>query len=205
MNTFSIIFVCTGNRFRSPLAEAFVRRLTLGLPVSVESFGILNLNDSPALREAIELAHWCGIDLAGHRARQLGSESLEDVDLLLGFERAHIRHAVVESGAPRDRSFTLLEFLALLDDFSPNAPAEVMTRARQAVDHAVARRGGTVRGSRFEVSDPFGRSWKIYRSTAEEVRSLSIALVRSVFGLDEVHGLPALPPKLRRPKRSARR
>jgi protein-tyrosine-phosphatase len=62
METFSIAFVCTGNRFRSPLAEAFVRRLTLGLPVETVSFVTLELEQAPPLDEALEIALWCGID-----------------------------------------------------------------------------------------------------------------------------------------------
>ena len=66
MDSFSIVFVCTGNRFRSPLAEAFVRRLTLGLSVDSESFGVLDLEESPALPEAIALAGWWGLDVSQH-------------------------------------------------------------------------------------------------------------------------------------------
>jgi len=114
VDTFSIAFVCTGNRFRSPLAEAFVRRLTLELPVSVDSYGTLELENAPPLPEAAEIALSCGISLADHRTRYLNNASLEDVDLLLGFEPAHIRQAVVDGQAPRERSFTMRDFVPLL-------------------------------------------------------------------------------------------
>jgi PadR family transcriptional regulator PadR len=110
VDTFSIAFVCTGNRFRSPLAEAFVHRLTLELPVSVGSYGTLELENAPPLPEAAEIALSCGISLADHRTRYLNNASLEDVDLLLGFEPAHIRQAVVDGRAPRERSFTMRDF-----------------------------------------------------------------------------------------------
>ena len=114
MDTFSIAFVCTGNRFRSPLAAAFVHRLTLGLPVRTESYGTLRVEDAPPLPEAAEMAVWCGVSLAEHRTRFVNNASLENIDLLLGFEPAHVRQAVVDAQAPRERSFMLGEFVPLL-------------------------------------------------------------------------------------------
>jgi hypothetical protein len=40
--SFEVVFVCTGNRFRSPLAAALFGRATAGLPVSVSSRGTLD-------------------------------------------------------------------------------------------------------------------------------------------------------------------
>ena len=140
MDTFSIAFVCTGNRFRSPLAEAFVHRLTLELPVSVGSYGTLQIENAPPLPEAVEIASWCGISLADHRTRYLNNASLEDVDLLLGFEPAHIRQAVVDGQAPRERSFTMRDFVPLLPTAGLAAPGEeVVKRARSLVAAAGAR------------------------------------------------------------------
>src|SRR5438128_7342059 len=121
---FSITFVCTGNRFRSPLAEAFVHRLTLGLPVTADSYGTLSLEDAPPLPEAVELALSCGISLSDHRTRYLNKASLQDVDLLLGFEPAHVHQAVVDARAPRERSFTVRDFVALLRAGGVAAPRE---------------------------------------------------------------------------------
>src|SRR4029078_323333 len=95
--TFSIVFVCTGNRFRSPLADAFVRRLTLGMPASTESFGTLESDDAPALPEALELATAYGVALSSHRTRHITDLSLREVDLVLGFEEAHVLRAVVDA------------------------------------------------------------------------------------------------------------
>jgi len=114
LDTFSIVFLCTGNRFRSPLAEAFVRRLTVGLPVTTQSFGTLELEGAPALPEALELGLQCGLDLSSHRTRHLGHASLDQVDLVLGFEETHVRGAVVDAKAPRRRAFTLREIARLL-------------------------------------------------------------------------------------------
>ena len=97
--SFSIAFVCTGNRFRSPLARAFVERLTLGLPIEVVTAGTLEIEGAPVLSEAQELGTWCGVDLSGHRSLPLSKLPLGDLDLVLGFEEQHVRRAVVDAGA----------------------------------------------------------------------------------------------------------
>ena len=83
---FSICFICTGNRFRSPLAQAFVERLTLGLPaqIQISTAGTLESQGAPALPEARQIAVLCGVDLSGHRSQRLSALSLEATDLVIG-------------------------------------------------------------------------------------------------------------------------
>ena len=201
MDTFSIAFVCTGNRFRSPLAEAFVHQLTLGLPVTVGSYGTLPLENAAPLPEAVEIALWCGISLSDHRTRYLNNASLEDVDLLLGFEPAHIRQAVVDAKAPRERSFTMRDFVPLLPAAGLAAPEEeVVKRARSLVAAAGERLAELQNPTMSAMRDPFGGPWKVYRQTASEIRDLSLTLVERLFGVADVHGLPPVPQKLGRRK-----
>jgi protein-tyrosine-phosphatase len=200
LDTFSIAFVCTGNRFRSPLAAAFVQRLTLGLPVSTESYGTLRVEDAPALPEAAEIAVWCGISLAEHRTRYLNDASLENVDLLLGFEPAHVRQGVVDALAPRERSFTLGDFVPLLPAAygPPLSNEEVVGRARALVADAGERSADSTGLRSTSIRDPFGGPWKVYRQTAFEIRELTIALVERLFGVTDSSGLPPVPTKLGR-------
>ena len=154
MDTFSIVFVCTGNRFRSPLAEAFVRRLTLGLPVTTESFGTLELEDAPALPEALEIGLQCGLDLSSHRTRHVGHASLDQVDLVLGFDETHVRRAVVDAKAPRRRAFTLRGIARVLPAAEVFPQEDVILRARQALDQLEEMRGAEPEsGRRDEMPD----------------------------------------------------
>jgi protein-tyrosine phosphatase len=194
---FTLVFVCSGNRFRSPLAEAFVRRLTTGLPVEASSYGTLPLGAAPPLREALKLAPWFGVDLSSHRAREVGAASLGQTDLLLGFEQEHVRRAVVDADAPRDRSFTLPEFVELLEEIG-DVPDGDTRSARRLVGRAASQRAGTQSLVAGSVADPFGKSWSVYRETATEIRELSVRLVERLFGVSGASGLPALPPKLGR-------
>ena len=73
---FSLVFVCSGNRFRSPLAAAVVRQVTPALPVGLTSVGTLNLDGVPPLAEACTVGAGWEVDLSGHRSRALTPAAL---------------------------------------------------------------------------------------------------------------------------------
>lgn len=206
MDTFSIAFVCTGNRFRSPLAAAFVHRLTLGLPVGTESYGTLRVEDAPALPEAVEIALSCGVPLAEHRSRYVSTASLAEIDLLLGFEPAHVQQAVVDAKAPRWRSFTLGDFVPLLPLYGASGgPEEVVERARSLVVAAGERFAASTGKTPASMPDPYGGPWKVYRRTAAEIRELTIVLAERLFGVADVSALPPIPAKVGRTRGILRR
>ena len=72
---FDVVVICSGNRFRSPIAEAVLRREAEGLPVRVRSFGTMDLPTGQALPEAIELAPSYGLDLRSHRSRPVAGRT----------------------------------------------------------------------------------------------------------------------------------
>jgi protein-tyrosine phosphatase len=201
VDTFSIVFVCTGNRFRSVLAEAFVYRLTLGLPVTTASYGTLELKAAPALPEAVQLARSYGLDVAGHTTRCVAGARLAEADLVLGFDTSHVREAVVRAGAARGRSFTIRELARLLDDVTPPDEGGVVPRARRAVELAAALREDQPPRLADDMADPLGSPWKVFSDTAAEIRELSLRLAASLFGVTDAGGLPEAP---RKPLRRAR-
>ena len=113
---FDVVFICTGNRFRSAIGEGLMRRLTEGLPVRTTSAGTLDLGPVGALPEALELGPSLDLDLNEHRARCVSNVDLSDADLVLGFEYHHLAAAVTEGGARRERAFTLPELVTLLEE-----------------------------------------------------------------------------------------
>jgi protein-tyrosine phosphatase len=196
--SFSIVFICTGNRFRSPLARAFLERLTLGLPVEIGTAGTLDIGDRAALREAREIALSCGVDLSQHRSRALRDMSLEGVDLVLGFEEEHVRRAIVDDAAARSRSFRFRELVELLEHVSPVADPSRAERARKAIAAAnELRRSEPSLVTGADVPDPFGRSWRVYRETAAVIRGLSVDLAERLFGVTAAAGLLPVPEKIR--------
>lgn len=177
---FDVVFVCTGNRFRSAIAEALLTRLTEGLPVRATSAGTLDLGSVGVLPEALELAPALGIDLSAHRARCVRDVDLSDADLVLGFEQVHLATAVVDCGAPRERSFTLPELVALLPWDDAPLDGDPVVRARAAVRAAHEARAS--KGRPLELDDPLGGSPEVFRQTAGELRTLTEALTARLFG-----------------------
>lgn len=176
---FHVVFVCTGNRFRSVLAEHRLRRATAGLPVRVSSLGTLEDVGVPALADAVELGMAAGLDLAQHRSRTLRGQDLRAADLVVGFERNHVASAVVEAGAPRKKTFgayELVEILARIE--SPDGPS-LPERARAAVARANAARAESKRAFR-ELPDPVGRGRTV---AAETARLVGDQVGRIAFGL----------------------
>lgn len=183
---FQLVVVCTGNRFRSPLAAAVVEQLAANLPVRVSSLGTLDLHGAPPLRAAVKQASRLGLDLSGHRARTLVGADLGSADLIVGFERAHIGAAVLEAQAPRERAFLLTELVELLEEAPPLFDADPLERARAAVAHADAARSESPADWYEEIPDPLGGSARVARAVATDVQRLTLVLLRGLFGSEAV-------------------
>ena len=201
---FEILFVCTGNRCRSPVAEQQLRQLARSLPVQVGSVGLLDLGAAPALPEVLEVGRSVGLDLSGHRSRHLGSVDLASVDLLVGLERSHVAAAVVEAGAPYEKSFTLKEIVRLLQKVpEPPRVGDPVERARALVRAAHDLRAaspGFVPGE--DIEDPFGGSRAAYVEMAHTVAELCRSLIALLFGHEH---LTAPPPRGRADQGAAKR
>ncbi len=180
-DVFHVVFVCTGNRFRSVLAEHRLRQATAGLPVRVSSLGTLDDPGVPALADAVELGAEAGLDLSQHRSRTLLGQDLRAADLVVGFERNHVASAVVEASAPRDKSFGANELVTLLARIESPSGLSVLERARDAVARANAARRESERPFR-ELPDPVGRGRAIAAETAREVRDQAARIAFGLFG-----------------------
>jgi len=84
-----ILVLCTGNICRSPVAAALLRQR---LPQrQVESAGLGALVDQPVDATALSLAAGCAEDLQSHRARQVSTDMLHSMDLILVMTEAQRR------------------------------------------------------------------------------------------------------------------
>jgi protein arginine phosphatase len=91
-----VLFVCTGNICRSPMAAAIARDLLARAgrtDVVVSSAGAYALVGEGATDDAMATAEEHGLNLDEHRARQLTAELVADADLVVGMQRAHAEAA----------------------------------------------------------------------------------------------------------------
>jgi protein-tyrosine-phosphatase len=85
-----IVFVCTGNTCRSPLAEVLARARYADLPLNFASAGTDAVAGQPAAAEARAVARERGLDLECHRAVRLDAASLADALWVIGMTRAQV-------------------------------------------------------------------------------------------------------------------
>ena len=88
-----VLFVCSGNICRSPMAAAYLQHLVVdeGLRgVYVESAGTLGIDDAPPSQEAGEAMNEIGVDLSAHRSHGLRPADLRGADVVIGMTRDHM-------------------------------------------------------------------------------------------------------------------
>ena len=91
--TYNILFVCTGNTCRSPLAEV-IARYSLEQRgwshVRVDSAGTSAVWGAPASEGSRGAAAAIGLDLSGHRSQPLTRELVEGADIILAMTSSHV-------------------------------------------------------------------------------------------------------------------
>ncbi len=89
----SVLFVCTANRFRSPLAAAFFRKALADFAVTgtwnVDSAGTWTVPGLPILPEVPLIARKYDLDLVRHRSKPVTEALLAAQDLILVMEAGH--------------------------------------------------------------------------------------------------------------------
>jgi protein-tyrosine-phosphatase len=134
-----LLFVCTGNTCRSPLAEAIARKVAVerGLAdVEVASAGTSAWDGAPASDGALLVGMERRLDLSAHRAQSLTRRLVEASDLILAMGPHHLDRIEALGGGAK---------AFLLADFAP---------------HGASGRA---------ISDPIGGELDVYRATADEL------------------------------------
>jgi protein-tyrosine phosphatase len=171
---FRILFVCTGNMCRSPLAE----RLTASwlsragtAAIGVASAGTHAVVGAPMYGDSATVLRRLGGDASGFTARQLTGQIIDDADLILTAARMHREIVIGLRPAAAARTFTLREFAGLVAAAGPGMIADngdVAARARALTDAASLARAelaGCPPG-KFDVPDPVGRPMAVQEETA---------------------------------------
>ena len=114
-----MLFVCTGNTCRSPMAEAIARRRASELGwdhVEVGSAGVAAFSGSPASEGALDASAAHGLDLSNHRSTLLTDDLAAEADLILTMSTSHLMRLIeLGSGA---RAALLTSYAGGLDDAS---------------------------------------------------------------------------------------
>ncbi len=176
----TVLFVCTANQCRSPMAEALLRqRLGAGSAISVTSAGFLE-DGYPCPTEVLEVMDQVGLDLSGHRSRQLDAATVSESSLIVTMGRQHLIDLVVRYPDAWQRAFTVSELLDRAGAAGGRTPDETLedwaTRlswGRQRSDLLKLRSGA-------DVADPMGKSIREFRDTRDRLMDFADRLFMQV-------------------------
>lgn len=142
-----VLFVCTGNVCRSPMAEALLRcHLPPDLPWRVASAGTCAFDGDEASTGTVEALAEEGIEFSAHLSQRLTSKLVQDAHLIVALTRSH-RDDIL------DRFPAAARKVFLLKSFDP-----------QAADDK-------------DVPDPIGGDLSVYRRCRDSIASAIPGLI----------------------------
>ena len=105
-----VLFVCTGNTCRSPMAAAFFKHLAAQKGVSVQASSCgLDVHTHTATPEAIEAAYGHGADISSHKPHVLNALVVDEMDRIFTMTEAQKRRVEKEFPSARGKVATLME------------------------------------------------------------------------------------------------
>ena len=120
MSKFNMVFVCTGNTCRSPMAAAMAAQIfdEAGLLVTVMSAGVSAWPNQPASRHAIMVMEEDGLSLSAHKASITSDTILNEASLVLAMTESHQAILLSDYPSAKEKVFTLAGYVGDSIDIS---------------------------------------------------------------------------------------
>lgn len=102
-----ILFICTGNTCRSPMAEGIFKKLTRDIPeIEIYSAGLIANNGESVSEKAVIACKEYNADISTYKAKQLTLEILNSIDYFICMTESHTQ-ALINAGIPESIIYTL--------------------------------------------------------------------------------------------------
>lgn len=148
----TILFVCTGNICRSPMAEGLFRHATDPAKYKAISAGVAAMNGQVPSENSVKALKEVGIDITHQRSSALTAEMVDQADYIFGMTHGHVED---------------------IRTFFPNAAEKTyLLRGLEAKLPPAER----------TISDPIGGNLDIYRECRDEIASGIRSIVRFLEG-----------------------
>lgn len=136
----TILFVCTGNVCRSPMAEGLFRH-AVGSDGNyrVLSAGVGAVDGQPPSPHAVRALKELGVDISRQRSQMLSAELVQQADYIFGMTHGHVDAVMLLFPHAAEKTFLLREFDETLDVFEK------------------------------DISDPIGGSYEVYLSCRDQI------------------------------------
>ncbi len=145
----TILFVCTGNVCRSPMAEGILRYAAQNCgDYRVMSAGLGASEGQPPSPNAVQAVRELGIDISNQRSRPLTADLVHQADYIFGMTHSHIDTVSLLFPQAAEKTFLLREFDETLDYFEK------------------------------DISDPIGGSYDVYVNCRDQIEQGIAAMLR---------------------------
>lgn len=130
-----VLFICTGNTCRSPMAEAIAAQIISENKdkfgnITVASAGTHALEGMPPAKQAMIVGNEVGLPIKNHRSRAITLELIETADLILTMTNSHKQQILNLVPEAEGKTFLLKEFSANLETMEDlyNKAQEIYSR-----------------------------------------------------------------------------
>ena len=161
----TVLFICTGNVCRSPMAEALFRHATKGRgEFRVVSAGIGAMDGQPPSPYSVRAMQELGVDISRQRSRMLTPDLVQSADIILGMTHSHVDTVAVLYPPAAEKTFMLREFDETLEPFEK------------------------------DISDPIGSSYQVYVACRDQIEQGIASLLKFMEQHNFLTGSPATQP-----------
>lgn len=159
----TLLFVCSGNTCRSPLALAAWQALKPRRDVQAHSAGLWARDGAPAAVHSQAIAREWGVDLSCHRARTLTDRMVARADWICVMTSE-------QADALRQR-FRPTGIVVLLGSFAPSSQQSSANSIEEIIAFQRLLGETSYSAGAMNIIDPFGGSREAYLSCAAQIRS----------------------------------